>query len=433
MSSSRAWCSLLSGLLATAVTGCYSATPPAGAACDDNGACPVPLTCSGGLCVARTTDAAVDSAIDARAMLVPSNGIDPTLTTEVTAPISIAGAVTFDTDTGAITGTVTRAAGLGVVDSIGYVQPNGLGVFVFADLDVTMTGSIAFTGSRAVAFLVGGSAQIDGVIDGSGGCAMTASCAGPGGGAGGSADTPAGGCGAGGNGQTDLASHSDAGGGGGGGGAAGANGGDVSTYLGGSGGAACIVDDLVPLIGGSGGGGAGPGAVTSAPTGGGGGGALQITALQSISITGVISMAGAGGQGGPTAPSNAPGGGGGGAGGGILLEAPSVDVAASGVLAANGGGGGGGADAPNVGTDGEPGQRSSSPALGGADAGGTSTPGGNGGAGMTAAQPGGSAAANSNAGGGGGAVGRIFVRSATGATPAGLATPPAGAGTIVVN
>lgn len=73
--------------------------------------------------------------------------------------------------------------------------------------------------------------------------------------------------------------------------------------------------------------------------GGGGGGALQISAGQSIRVTGEITAGGGGGSGGGTSGSCV-GGAGGGSGGGILLEAPSLTM--TGTLAANGGGGGGG-------------------------------------------------------------------------------------------
>ncbi|NOZ86795.1 MAG: hypothetical protein GXP49_11085 [Deltaproteobacteria bacterium] len=80
-------------------------------------------------------------------------------------------------------------------------------------------------------------------------------------------------------------------------------------------------------------------------TGGGGGGALQITAGEKITMSGVINAGGGGGLGGnartdAVEDKDCIGGAGGGSGGAVLLE--SLEVALTGTIAANGGGGGGG-------------------------------------------------------------------------------------------
>jgi hypothetical protein len=361
--------------------------------------------------------------------VMPSNGVDATLTSTVSNAVLVDAVTTFDTDSGAITGGITRAAGTGTAADIGYTQVGGLGVFTFANLTVKTTGTVHFTGSRPVVFLVGGSATIQGVIDGSGGCyGTTRGCAGPGGGTGGTFGKAATGCSPGGAGQTDLTTRGDSGGGGGGGGASGAVGGKTGASAAGTAGSSCIASALEPLAGGSGGGGGGPGA-SAQPVGGGGGGALQITALQRIDVTGTITMGGEGGAGG-AGSTNAAAGSGGGAGGAILLEAISVNIDASGVLAANGGGGGGSGYTTLTGKDGEDGKPSVDAALGGATAGAPATSGGNGAAAMLPAQAAADAPSGNNGGGGGGGVGRIYIRTQGQPTLLGVISPAAGTGAI---
>lgn len=432
-------------VLASVLGGCFSPQPPANAPCSLAGTCPSGLSCVANACVAPGTLAidaplvgidATDAplAIDAPAAptFTPSNGVDPTLVDNLSATIDIDAPTTIDVDTGAITGAITRDGGTGVHAGIAYTKlPSGIAVFGFANLTVTSTGQVGFTGSRPVVFLVGGTAMISGKIDGTGGtCNGDPACAGPGGGRGAIATGTAGGCAAGRGGVTNPADNSDSGGGGGGGGgqgAAGGAGGDM--YPGGVGGASCLPGTLEPLAGGSGGGGGGAGA-TKASHGGGGGGALQITARGLLKITGTIAMGGGGGEQGfldPGATTNGSAGGGGGAGGAILLEAPMLTLTPGSVLAANGGGGGGGGFASsNDGFPGAPGGTSTMPAQGGAFGAMGSGAGGNGGAGMTGPTPGQNGNAGSNGGGGGGGVGRIFLRATTTPMPAGLQSPPAG-------
>jgi hypothetical protein len=390
------------------------------------------ISCSGGSatcalgCVAESPGAHC-------AVIDPSNGV-PVDLTDVSGAVVISGVATFDTDTGEISGAVTRSPGEGTIGGIRFVRMTAstpaLGVFTFADLVVTASGTVRFAGSAAAVF-VATSATIDGTIDASGGCyGADRTCPGPGGGGGALLDLPAGGCAAGAAGESDPdpATGADGGGGGGGGGGVGGSGGSAGSFAGGDGGGACMAPTLEPLVGGSGGGGAGPGAAPP-PRGGGGGGALQISALDRIAVGGTIVMAGAGGAGGPGAGGNAAGGSGGGAGGGILLEAPVLVLANGSVLAATGGGGGGGGAPTTPGPPGQDGQANATPAAGGVPAPFAASRGGRGGAGTTAAETAANVGSAGNAGGGGGAAGRIYLRSAQAMTD-GIVSPPAGTGPV---
>ena len=443
-------------LALVALVGCYHPTPPEGAACAANEDCPSPLHCYNGICLSHPPDSGASDAISidgppdadlactcssastlscagvtmtCPAGCATSNGISRCRqvvpSNSVTALFPSGGQTTidtlttFDTDTGAITGGITRTAGEGIDAGIGFQKQGGaaapLGVFSFVKLTVGTGGVVHFTGTRAAVFVVEGIATIDGQIDGSGSCYGTMpQCAGPGGGAGGSFTVAAGGCAPGAIGIHDSATGADSGGGGGGGGAAGASGGTETAsgimFQGGAGGAACMPTTLEPLVGGSGGGAGGPGDSPTSNYGGGGGGALQLTAFDTIRISGTLDFGGAGGMAGTTNVNNGGAGCGGGAGGAILLEAPKVIVNA-GILAANGGGGGGGSDHLTAAAAGLNGRASSTPALGGTGVNGGGN-GGNGGAGILPATPGGNSSAV-NSGGGGGAVGVIYIRSLT--------------------
>ncbi|MFN0251299.1 MAG: hypothetical protein ACKV2T_30770 [Kofleriaceae bacterium] len=446
-----------------ALAACYAPQPPAGAPCSETQQCPVPLICDRGLCV--TTPAVFDATIDVvdadttcvctsatnltcaggdstcvlgcfqeqgsnisrcHEMIVSNNvGVDDV--DDVTSAITITGGTaTFNTQTGAITGAMTRPAGIGVLNGIAFRTAGALGVFTFHALEIAPSGIIRFVGTRAVAFVVGTSATIDGVIDGAGGCDGISSCAGPGGGTGGFT-TPALGCGPGGGSMTD-----DCGGGGGGGGTAGANGG-AGAGPGGIGGPACIATTAEPLVGGSGGGAGDAGMAAPGAPGGGGGGGFQLSALEVITLRGTIDMGGGGGGGGPVAAGSSSAGSGGGAGGAILLEAPDVTLTPSAHLAANGGGGGGGGDTQTqiAGMNGARGGTSTTPASGGMAGGGSATAGGAGAAGTIGAQAGGDTPVTGNAGGGGGGVGVIYLRAASTPTTSGaIVTPPPGVGPV---
>jgi hypothetical protein len=350
----------------------------------------------------------------------PSNDVDPALADPLRGTTTIAADTTFDTDTGAVTGGVTRAAGSGVARGIAYVQAEGLGIFAFHNLTIEEAATVRFTGARAAVVLVGGSATLAGTID----VAADHATPGPGGGAGGRASLTAQGCGPGGAGSRGTTNEDSGGGGGGAGRGGGAGGTATSTAVaGGTAGVPCLAPNLEPLQGGSGGGAGGPGATATVPSGGGGGGALQITALGTLELTGTINAAGAGGDPGPAAEVNSGSGAGGGSGGAILIEASSVIIRAAAILAANGGAGGGGVNAtPSVSTPGENGRVSRVAALGGASGLIGVGDGGNGGASAFAAQAG--KPADNNGGGGGGAVGAIVIRGRV-VTLDGIASPDA--------
>lgn len=457
------------------IAGCFHPTPPEGAACARGTDCPDPLICDQGVCVRTPRDGAVDDgvidappdvAIDAdlsctcsggkltcgsvnttctlgcmpmtvgaRCLDVdPSNGVGITAAGALTTDITVNGGIaTFNTDTGAISGVITRSAGQGVIANIAFelrttgTQP--IGVWTFHRFAVNGGAAVRFTGARSAVFVSGTSVAVGGTIDGTGGCAGSdVACAGPGGGVGGNAAIATG-CGPGGTGAAATSAGGDGGGGGGGGrgaGAAGGLGGGDGT--GGVGGGACVAANAEPLVGGSGAGAGGPGAVARCK-GGGGGGALQITALESLTVSGTITLGGAGGEGGAGDPntSNAAAGCGGGAGGTLLLEAPAATI--SGTLAANGGGGGGGASGANPGSPGAPGGVTATPASGGAPAG-IGGAGGAGAAGATAPVVG-SPSTIGNGGGGGGGIGAIYIRTSPGMlTQGGVATPVPGTGPI---
>ncbi len=456
-----------------ATFGCYHAVPPEGAPCVSDSDCPASLTCVMNECSrGPAIDAPVDSvAIDAFDLctcsagtqscslsgqtmcalgcsasgphcseVMPSNGIPVTDLDGATMDVVIAsgstgGPTTFDVNTGEISGAITRAAGTGVIDGIGYYQhADSVGANTLAEFSMkslTVSGTVEFSGSHSVVFLVATDAIVTGAIDASGGAyGKDPQAAGPGAGPGGLGATPAAGCGAGGTGATDSGTGADTGGGGGGYGGAGAAGGietaSMENFAGGTAGVACVGAGLEPLLGGSGGGGGGPGAGTALP-GGGGGGALQISALGKITVSGTINAGGAGGSPGPTNPSNAGAGGGGGSGGGILLEALTVSI--SGVLAANGGGGGGSSDHAAAGTAGANGFAGATPAQPGTPGGSAATSGAGGSRPSAPGVGGNSSDVNSGAGGGG--VGAIFIRTAPGASlPGGTISPTAGTGIV---
>ena len=475
----RDWTVRASLLIVFAVAaGCFHPSPPEGAPCNANNECPSPLGCFGGFCTKSPADGAAiadapmgipdsfsvpdadlsctcssatkltcsGSTIDcplgcvsppsgARCtQIVPSNGIDVVLATTVSATVDLSGAAIFNTDTGEITGAITRAAGEGVIGNIGFAkqtfQLHQIGVFVISALTIQPTGTLRFKGANAAALLVRHTITIGGEIDASAGCGQTdRGCAGPGGGRGlrsGATEDPCGG----GNGAVDPNSTGDGGGGGGGGATIGGAGSTAGSFLGGHPGAACLPATLEPLAGGGGGGGGGLGSLAMGPLGGGGGGGVQITALEGIAISGAITANGNGGERGLPAVLDASAASGGGAGGGILLEAPAIAYTATAILVANGGGGGGAANGTSVGTDGEDGHRDSSPALGGTAAPAPSMPGGAGGANTTLPVSAANTTNTANGGGGGGAAGRIFTRG-TVSGGAMVVSPPAGSGPLL--
>ena len=193
------------------------------------------------------------------------------------------------------------------------------------------------------------------------------------------------------------------GGGGGGGNATdGASGGSVvSSAAGGTAGHAVGNDELVPLKGGC------PGAFAPPTAGGGGGGAIQLVSLTAIRINASIVADG------NVSIASGLTGCGGGAGGGILVEAPSVTLDVAAALLARGGGGYSGDEtdpiAPADGSTIPGGVCSTSTACGN---------GGNGGTTTVAAGVGNNVGVSANnfivAGGGGGGVGRIRINTLDG-------------------
>jgi len=139
--------------------------------------------------------------------------------------------------------------------------------------------------------------------------------------------------------------------------------------------------------------------------GGWGGGAVQLTALDSITVTGTLHAGGAGGGGGPD--SSAAGGGGGGSGGYVGLEATTLLIV--GVLAANGGAGGEGCNRSTTGADGEDGRPDDVRARGGSGSGSEGTDGGDGTASSIVTGEDVSGLENGGGGGGGGGAGFILL------------------------
>jgi hypothetical protein len=295
-----------------------------------------------------------------------------------------------------------RPAGEGVASGIWFsvvaMGEVSYGVFAMASLEIRTGARVKVSGTRAAVLLVRSEALIAGLLSAAG----DTSGPGPGGFPGGLSDKDGDGYGGGHAGKSGGCGGGGAGGsfggkgGSGGAGDASAGGTPAATY-----GAAA----LVPLLGGSGGGGGGgPGATQ----GGNGGGALQLTAGVRIVVAtgGKVDACGGGGGG---APGNPYGGSGGASGGGLILEAPVVEI--SGLVGANGGAGGLGGPADSVaGASGPAGRPDIVPAPGpsyvapygaaggnGSDASGTAS---NGGGGL-----------DRNGGGGGGGGGRVRINT----------------------
>ncbi|HUQ02493.1 MAG TPA: hypothetical protein VM261_08360 [Kofleriaceae bacterium] len=442
-------------LVASGLTGCFD---PAfdQPMCGPGGACPPGLTCSNAnVCVAAMNDAVAndtlttdspdlpDGPLDVDAMctsvcvdsatlrecvngepmamtcahgcsdataphcrvLVPSNEplVTTALLTGVTASIdtgTMSAPWQLDADTGQLVsslGTTVRAAGTGVQAGIGYAQDANVGVFTFRRFEIKPGTEIRVTGTRALVIFAGEDLIVSGrlIVSSVGGVNSTR---GPGGGRGGSSSGAATGCGPGTLGGT--AANNDSGGGGGGAATAGGRGGGSDAGVSPLGGVACGTAELVPLLGGSGG---GRGGGAAGGVGGGGGGAVQLVALGSLTITGVIQAGGRGGGSGATDDA----GGGGGAGGGILVEAPVVNITSAG-LYANGGAGG----APGV--NGEDGRESAQQASCGSSPGWPSCDGGLGGAGVQPPTNGSNNCGNPlGTAGGGGSSGRIRINAGT--------------------
>jgi hypothetical protein len=292
--------------------------------------------------------------------------------------------------------------------------PDGLreiAVLHVADFTVPASSIVRVVGDRPLIVLAGGVADVQGVIDGS--------ADGDNPGPGGHGSGPGGGD----NGGSSFFDDRDGGGGGGGFGLAGAEGGDVNCTgtcapgNGGSPGDAYGDTAQTYLFGGSGGGSGGG----CDGDDGAGGGAIQISARDSIAVSGVIHVGGGGGEAGDSGcfgESNG-GGSGGGSGGAIFLEAPEILL--TGTLAANGGGGGAG----NPGDPGADATADLTAALGGQAAADVSRSGGAGATGSAPAVQGDGWPDDGlgNAGGAGGGVGRITALTPSFAAPTAVSTP----------
>jgi len=364
-----------------------------------------------------TTDP--DQCIISSQQVDPSN-LDPALLCTNGADLIISSATTINTNDGSI----TPDPGVAIVSSV-VTQSSGPGIRVFSFNSIDIQADVTVTGSNALALLACYDITVSGVIYAN----STDRTAGPGGYNGGTSESNGSGYdngyGRAGPGQNSSPYEETGGGGAAFGGTGGDGGDDDGSPEGGQGGQVYPGPTLIPLVGGSGGGGGGCYDNDDGGPGGGGGGAIQLTAGDTLTVTGGGGVhAGAGG--GNRCVRDGCGGGGGGSGGGILLEAVSVDM--DGTLAANGGGGAGGDEygsGINSG-NGEDGRFDDVQAGGGAggDGGGR---GGDGGAGGTAnGGPGGNA---TKAGGGGGGVGRIRINTDSGnASIGGTVSPNASSG-----
>jgi hypothetical protein len=351
------------------------------------------------------------------------------------ANITVNNNVTIDTDTGAISGGITRSGMPGVIGGIGYrgaAQSGGPGVGVFsvAGLTVGPNAKLTVKGSNAFVLVASGDVVLEGQIF----AACNGNVAGPGGSAGGSNGD---GLGPGG-GKAGSASGGGSGGASGGGGAgygdSGGHGGLIATQTTSNEGVIWgdITSPTFTLAGGSGGGRGG----SSGGVGGAGGGAVQIASNGNVRIDGIINVGGCGGKHG----AKNQGGGGAGSGGAIVIEAAHIALTATAVLAANGGSGAAGDDMSQNGNDAN---ANVIPAIGGMSTSPNGGAGGNGGAsngtpgqhftnGRVGTIP---SASSGFGGGGGGGCGRIGLRAlpsgisdnSSSVTPDGSDTNTAGA------
>jgi hypothetical protein len=210
------------------------------------------------------------------------------------------------------------------------VYEGGVAVFSFDSIDISAGAEILAEGNRPLELKSAGAFTLGGFIEASGFDAAVftpgPNLGGPGGGAGSTSGFEAGeGPGAGG-----ATSDKEGGGGGGGFGGAGAAGGGLGAGVGGP-----AYGNLDATLQGGSGGAGGTDAAGTDVGGGGGGGAVKLTAasLSILSTGAVLADGGAGATGGWGAS-------GGGSGGGIFLNASTIDVAGS--LSAEGGNGGAG-------------------------------------------------------------------------------------------
>jgi hypothetical protein len=242
----------------------------------------------------------------------------------------------FNTSTGVVTDLTTNVP-ITVPSFDVAAQPGGAPIRVFVANNVRITRAAAFSNEYAgpaFALIARGEIKIVGLLEiaTSAGSAVIAGCNG---------------------GQGRLRENSCGSSAGGGGAFAtnGAKGGDVpnNSEPGGSGGIASGNDQLEPLRGGCDGGGVDDNneAVVFQRVGAGGG-AVQLVSRTKIVVEGVISAVGGPGDADRYEQTELAVLGGGGAGGGILLEAPTVELAANSQLLAFGGDGASACGAPNI-------------------------------------------------------------------------------------
>lgn len=340
----------------------------------------------------------------------PSNGLAPYLDMTSGEPdLDLGTKATINTDDG----TVLVDGKVVAVNHAMISQASAPSIQVFIVHSVT-TADVTITGSNALAIVSNGDVKVGGIL------AASATATTPG--SGGFND---GAC-KGSDGVSMLDVGILAGSGGGGFGHTGGLGGNAmggtptATASGGDAGTATGNLTLVPLRGGCDGGGLNlSGSVLK---GGAGGGAIQLVSRTKITVSGAVAANGSSFIAG-------------GSGGGILLEAPLVEVPGS--VVANGGGGAGGCFVLGI-PPAEDGRLDAKPAVGGSVSA-CSTPsaganGGNGGAGSTGATSGASnlaGGANAFGGHGGGSVGRIRVNTVSaGLHTTGLFSPNPTTGTI---
>lgn len=314
-------------------SGCYS--PGVDAClyrCSTTGGCPNNLSCNEqNWCAASATDRCDDTPITDAADAPGScpwsvanidacaRGLD-TIVDNWTIPSGTV--VVIDATTGSATG-FPAGAFRGAVDQVDAAHTPA---FLVAVHDLTIDGEITVLSDRPVIFAANGKVSIAGTLRVETNAAPNLSCPastglptqsgnGAGGGAGGSFG-------------------SVGGGGGTGGGQAGSG---AALSAGGSPGLVATDQTLIPLRRGCPGGRGGSAGGTAGGLGGEPGGGLQISARQSLEVTGRIQANGTGGGGSFVVQVGA---GGGGSGGSILLQAPTVTIS-NGLVCANGGGGGG--------------------------------------------------------------------------------------------
>lgn len=350
----------------------------------------------------RTTDGGVD--LDGRGLASVTH-VPPTSWSPGTDVVVVTGTSTLDT-------TQLELDGVAMAELFASPQVGGGGELAILAVDrLEVPGTLRVIGARPLV-VIANAIEVEGTIDG----AARRDVPGPGG------AVPSAGAGAG---QPGVSMGLyDSAGSGAGFGSSGGGGGlhACGSVPGGIAGTAYGDNAQAIFVGGSGGGAGSPG-MCMARSGGAGGGAIQLSARDSITISGVVHAGGGGGAGGSFCNGNDAGAGsGGGSGGALFLEAPLVDVR-DGAIAANGGSGGaGGGGGGPAGANGVDATTSAVQATGAVGTGGGAS-GGNGGSRTAPPSPGQPGSCSGAAGGGGGSYGRIAIRTAMVIETGGVVTP----------